>query len=53
MGSVQQKPAVGLVPREIHDKHRALDILEACARLTKSGEKVPAVWVSELQDLVT
>lgn len=48
-----EKPPIGLQPRESHDAFRAVEILHACERYIKAGKSVPREWISELQDLTT
>ena len=46
------KPPLGLKPKRIHDKNRALEILEAMTRYIEDGSDIPKEWVEELKELV-
>ena len=45
------KPPIGLAPRRISDKFRAIDIIGAITRYTDAGLKYPQEWVKELSDI--
>lgn len=45
---VPPKPPLGLVPRQLVARRRALEILEAMHRYVAAEEDVPASWVEEL-----
>ena len=49
---VNEKPPIGLKPKHIHDKERALEILSAMQRYTDADLKIPQEWISELSGLV-
>ncbi len=43
------KPPLGIVPKFIHDRQRASQILEAMNRYIKEGFAIPSEWVDELR----
>ena len=46
------KPPLGLMPKNIHDQKRALDITEAIYRYVKAYKKVPIKWLDELSNYI-
>jgi len=47
-----QKPPVGIRPRAIVRRERALEITEAMSRYTAVGKLVPAEWIEEMEDIL-
>lgn len=47
-----EKPPIGLRPKSIHERDRAIEILQAIERYVIAGVKVPAHWISELKEIV-
>lgn len=45
----EKKPPLGLMPREIHDMNRGLEILDAMKRYIESDKTIPKEWFEELQ----
>jgi hypothetical protein len=48
---LEEKPPLGLMPRNIHESQRIGEILEAMQRYNEAGKPIPAAWVEELRDL--
>jgi hypothetical protein len=46
-----EKPLIGLMPREIHRQHRALEIIEAMTRYVRANKAIPQEWLDELAEL--
>ncbi len=46
-----RKPPLGIMPRDIWDEDRMLNLLAAMARYIEEGFKVPPEWIDELNDL--
>lgn len=46
------KPPLGLIPRKIHNQHRANAIHEAVNRYISAGMAVPIEWIEEYNELV-
>jgi len=49
---VTQIPPIGLVPREIADQQRVLEILAAMRRFTEAYKPIPLTWLNELQEKI-
>lgn len=45
------KPPLGLRPREIVDRNRGVEILEACLRYMDVCKAIPDDWIHELKDI--
>jgi len=45
------KPPLGLLPKETHDKFRLESITSAIKRYRRAGKKVPYEWYEEAFDL--
>jgi len=52
-GEQQNKPPLGLRPKRISDRQRAVEILEAMLRYTDGGAAIPSQWFDELIDIQT
>jgi len=50
--SEMKKPPLGLKPKWIHDRDRALEILDAMGRYIEDGVKVPSEWFEELNEIL-
>lgn len=46
-----EKPPLGLKPKRIYDRIRAVDILEAMSRYIYADKLIPKEWFYELMDL--
>lgn len=46
------KPPLGLIPKDIHDLHRQLEIREAMMRYLDAGMDIPQEWVNEYRELM-
>jgi hypothetical protein len=46
-----EKPPVGIMPRSIHNRYRASDLIDAMQRYTKEGRNIPLEWINELDDI--
>lgn len=51
MSEEMNRPPLGLMPKNIHDTKRALDILDAMERYARAGMPAPVEWVLELKEL--
>lgn len=47
-----KKPPLGLIPKEIHDHKRFMEICKAISRFYNCGEKIPVKWIEEYNSLV-
>jgi hypothetical protein len=47
----EEKPPIGIKPREIHDQERALEVSAAVHRYIAANRRVPREWLLELCDL--
>jgi hypothetical protein len=45
------KPPIGLIPKFVRDRERAIEILEAMRRYIDAGQSVPRSWLVELMEL--
>ena len=43
------KPPLGLMPEEIHNQRRALDISKAMKRYSDANYTMPKQWIDELE----
>lgn len=48
----QEKPPLGLKPKSIHDRERAMEIIAAMERYTNANKKIPREWICEIADLI-
>jgi len=46
------KPPLGLMPKAIFYRNRALEILGAMERYVRADKKIPLEWLDELEDLI-
>lgn len=46
-----KRPPLGLMPKNLHDVKRALDILDAMERYASVQKPIPLEWVQELKML--
>jgi hypothetical protein len=46
----QQRPPIGLEPRQCHDQRRSVLILDAMRRYVDAGKDIPMEWIDELRD---
>jgi len=46
-----EQPPLGLTPRYIRTRDRALEIIEAIERYVRSGKAVPGEWIDELREV--
>ncbi len=46
-----KKPPQGIMPREIWEEDRQLNLLAAMARYVEAYIKIPPPWIDELNDL--
>lgn len=51
MSEDMNRPPLGLMPKNIHDTTRALDILDAMERYALAGMPAPVEWVLELKEI--
>ncbi len=51
MNTEAKRPPLGLMPKNIHDTKRVLDILDAMERYASAGMPAPVAWVLELKEL--
>lgn len=47
----EEKPPIGIKPREIHNQERALELSAAVHRYIAANKMVPREWLLELSDL--
>jgi len=47
-----EKPPIGIIPKGIHDRSRAVDIINAVQRYVQAGKSVPIAWIEELKVLI-
>lgn len=45
-------PPIGLIPKFVRDRERALEVLAAMNRYVEAGKKIPSAWLLELTELV-
>ncbi len=48
----EKRPPLGLKPKNIHDQHRAIEILSAIDRYLRDMNPVPREWFDELEQLL-
>ena len=44
------KPPLGLMPKDIHDRQRGIEIIAAIHRYIDAYKPFPRVWIKELLD---
>lgn len=44
-------PPLGLMPRSIHNQHRAQEIVAAMDRYIDASKKIPRAWIEELMEI--
>jgi hypothetical protein len=49
---MNEKPPLGLMPKDIHDMQRRADIIAAVVRYANAGMKIPMEWIEEYNALV-
>ena len=47
----KEKPPLGIMPKDVHNKKRVLEILEAMRRYNEVNKTIPKCWFHELEDL--
>jgi hypothetical protein len=47
----EKKPPLGVMPRDIWDHCRQLNLLAAMSRYVEEDFKIPPEWIDELNDL--
>ena len=45
------KPPLGLKPRFVHNRNRAIEIFQAMGRYVEAGQQIPRAWLDELCEL--
>ncbi len=50
-GMSYEKPPLGVLPKDMHNQFRALDILAAMDRYVRVNKSVPQEWLTELVGL--
>lgn len=48
----EDKPPLGLTPKNIWKAHRKLEIIDAMKRYIVNGKNVPIEWIEELNELM-
>jgi hypothetical protein len=49
--AIIKKPPLGLIPKEIFQQNRALDIIAAMDRYVRADKPIPRAWITELDSL--
>ena len=47
----KEKPPIGLIPKKLYIRQRALEIIAAMDRYAQANKPIPAEWFDELRDL--
>ena len=47
----EEKPTLGLIPKDNHNKTRAIEIVAAMERYIRANKPIPQEWLDELSDL--
>ena len=47
----EEKPPLGLIPKDVWIHQRALEIISAMERYVRANKPIPSAWLDELRDL--